>query len=253
MIEQAPDHPKGVPVPSGAMRLRLLLASREAKELFQYSRLPAQVQEHCEPIEEALREERLLMPVEARQAVRRVGLVGGLVIVALGGYKLLVALAKGRTNVGFLLVFAAVGLVALILTCRLPRLTQRGRDYLDRLRDAFEGLKPRHRRRHDGRARSGPAPGPGGLRRRGAGRHALRLRPGPVPEVGRGGDVRRRLRRGLRGRLRRRVRRRLRRRVRRVRRVWRVSRAGGPRRWSLPCRRSAWAWASASRSAPTCS
>ena len=55
------------------------------------------------------------MPPEARAAAWKIGGRSALVIVGLGGYKLLVALAKGRNNVGFLLL---MGVVSLVMLCR---------------------------------------------------------------------------------------------------------------------------------------
>src|SRR5688572_12328766 len=113
-IEQAPDRPKDAALsPLERDVFDFFQRARGVQEVFLNNRLPSRVARHSKPIEEALREDQLLMPLESRRAVQRVGLVGGLVIVALGGYKLLVALEKGRHNVALLVVLAFVGLAAL--------------------------------------------------------------------------------------------------------------------------------------------
>ena len=97
----------------------------------------------CAPFEQRLHSERLLMPPEMQIVALKVGLAGALVILGLGGYKLWVALATGHSNVGFLLVMGIASLVGLYYVCRPPRLSSRGRAYLQRLESAFEGLKGR--------------------------------------------------------------------------------------------------------------
>jgi uncharacterized protein (TIGR04222 family) len=70
-----------------------------------------------------------------------IGLAGTVLIVGLGGYKLMAALAKGRTNVGFLIFMGITALVVLWRACKPPRLSRRGQDYLQRLQGAFQSLK----------------------------------------------------------------------------------------------------------------
>lgn len=59
-------------------------------------------------------------PRDAVEACSRVRLLGGLVIVGLGGYRLCIAITRGRLNVGYLVFLGGVGLVALFRLCPLP-------------------------------------------------------------------------------------------------------------------------------------
>ena len=91
--------------------------------------------------EQRLRREHLLMPAEVRQAATQIWLAGMAVVAGLGGYKLFIALSKGRHNVAFLIAMGVVSLIVLALICRAPRLSRRGRAYIERLQLAFEKLK----------------------------------------------------------------------------------------------------------------
>ena len=112
-------------------------------EIFQHNGLAREVQAFCATYEQRLKQEHLLMPEEVRQAAARFWLAGAALIVGLGGYKLFIALSRGRHNVAFLIVIAIVSLIILTKLCRTPRLSARGRDYLARLQMAFERLKSR--------------------------------------------------------------------------------------------------------------
>jgi uncharacterized protein (TIGR04222 family) len=143
-IERAPDHPD--PDRLDLLRRRVFDAFSEARsprELFQPGGLAAQIGEQCRPLDWALAEEQLLSPAEWHRAVLPDRLAGTVLILALGGYRLLLALAKGRHNVGGLVLLAFVGLIVMAVASQVPRLTRRGQDYLARLRDAFGGLKAR--------------------------------------------------------------------------------------------------------------
>jgi len=114
---------------------------REAKELFTAGGLRGQVGAFAATYEQRLTGEHLLTPPDVRAAAFRVWCLGAAFVVGLGGYKLLVAVEKGRYNVGFLVVMGVVGLVVLGVACRVPRLSQKGKAYLERLQLAFERLK----------------------------------------------------------------------------------------------------------------
>ncbi|MGZ3386671.1 MAG: TIGR04222 domain-containing membrane protein, partial [Isosphaeraceae bacterium] len=114
---------------------------RTVSELFRRGGLAAQVAASCHPLDESLREEQLLVSSERCQVALRAALPGLVLTPALGGAKLLIALAKGRHNVGFLIAMAFVGLVIMVAISRVPRITARGREYLKRLQMAFGGLK----------------------------------------------------------------------------------------------------------------
>lgn len=65
-------------------------------------------------------------------------LTGLAVVLGVGGFKLAVALSRGRTNVGFLIVIAVVVAVVLVVACRPRRLNARGRAYLKSLTESFK-------------------------------------------------------------------------------------------------------------------
>jgi uncharacterized protein (TIGR04222 family) len=117
---------------------------RTADRIFQ-STLPGRVREHCADLEQRLQAGHLLQPPQRKAAALRAGLLGAAVILGLGTYKLLAALARGHRNVEFLLVLALVGTSLLVAVCRLPRHTHLGRRYLYRLQKAFEQLRDRTR------------------------------------------------------------------------------------------------------------
>lgn len=110
-------------------------------KIFKSDGLAAQLRPFCAAYEQRLRQERFLPTEDMKQRAQLLLSTGALVIVGLGGYKLIVALSRGRFNVVFLVLLGALGLVALFKVCRLPRQTKRGRVYLERLRTAFERLK----------------------------------------------------------------------------------------------------------------
>jgi uncharacterized protein (TIGR04222 family) len=112
-------------------------------QLFQQGGLTARIKEFCKPIEERLQEEELVSSPERRASVTRVSMSGIFLIVSLFVYKLAVAIAKGRSNVAFLIVLVIVGSIAMVATGQAPHLTRRGKGYLKALQDAYAGLKDR--------------------------------------------------------------------------------------------------------------
>jgi uncharacterized protein (TIGR04222 family) len=110
---------------------------RSPLEIFQ-SRVPAEVKRECAGYEQRARDERLLMPEAAVNQTRLMRVLGAIVILGLGGYKLAVALTTGHNNVVFLIIMAIVALVALRGVTRLPRLSRRGVAYLQQLRLAYQ-------------------------------------------------------------------------------------------------------------------
>ncbi len=143
-IERAPEPPDRHQLPTLERRVFDWFSTpHTAGEVFRSSGLPEQIKSFCATYEQRLHRENLLMPAEMRTAAIQVWMAGALVIIALGGYKLFVALAKGRHNVAFLVVMAIVSLLLLIKICHLPRLSSKGRAYLRNLQLAFERLKAR--------------------------------------------------------------------------------------------------------------
>jgi uncharacterized protein (TIGR04222 family) len=105
--------------------------------------LPARIKSQCAEYERRLRDEQLLSSPSLVPVAWQIGLLGLLAIAGLGGYKLLVALSRGRENVFFLFVFGIVGIIALALALRVPRLSARGRAYLKELQLAYTATRQR--------------------------------------------------------------------------------------------------------------
>ncbi len=143
-IMQAPNHPDPRHLAPLEKAVFGWFASAHAPgEVFQSSELASRVQAYCTSYERHLRGQRLLMPPEASRSAWNIGRTGALVILGLGGYKLMVALMRGRRNVVFLIIMGLLSLLLLALVCRTPRLSSRGRAYMARLQLAFERLKGR--------------------------------------------------------------------------------------------------------------
>jgi uncharacterized protein (TIGR04222 family) len=116
---------------------------QKPEALFKPGGLASRMKTGLSPMIETLREDGLIFGPERIGAAWTRWFTGALMILAFGGFKFAIAIAKGKHNVAFLVIFAIVGLIVLAFTCAVPRLTRRGTDYIDRLREAFEGLKPR--------------------------------------------------------------------------------------------------------------
>jgi uncharacterized protein (TIGR04222 family) len=116
---------------------------RTATDIFQADSIASGLKGLCGEYEEKLKAEHALSSPETIEAVRRICLTGAAIILGMGGYKLLVALMQGRTNVIFLLIMGMVSLFGFLRMARPPRLSYLGRDYLKRLQGVFERLKPK--------------------------------------------------------------------------------------------------------------
>ena len=143
-IEPNPNHsdPRHLSELEGEI-FRWLSKPTKAQDIFQSDDLATHLRVHCRSYEGRLRDENLLTSEAMRSSVWSVGLLGTLVIASLGGYKLLVALSKDHTNVLFLIVMGVISIISLIWMCQSPRLTSRGRAYLERIQLALERLKDR--------------------------------------------------------------------------------------------------------------
>ena len=141
-IEQSPDAPSedGLTVPESKV-YQYFAVPRLPQELFQPGGLVSRLK--FEPLEKALQADELLSPPGRYMTAKRVWISQAFVIVTLFGYKLAVALAKGRSNVVFMVLLMFFGLAALGVACIVPRLTRRGKDYLKQLQLAFADVKDR--------------------------------------------------------------------------------------------------------------
>jgi uncharacterized protein (TIGR04222 family) len=149
-IGQVPEHPDLDPLlPIEVDAFEFFREPQKPEALFKPGGLASRLKAGTWPMAESLREQGLISSPEQVSAAWRNWFAGALMILAFGGFKFVVALLKGKHNVTFLLILGAIGLVVLGITCAVPRLTRRGRDYLARLREAFEGLKPRLAEAHE--------------------------------------------------------------------------------------------------------
>ncbi|BAY61831.1 hypothetical protein NIES22_18980 [Calothrix brevissima NIES-22] len=104
--------------------------------------IAAKVQSYCQIYEEQLDNEQLLYAQQWQAANIKVGLIAATIIFSLGGYKLLIALGKGRHNVWFLIVMAVLSIMFIIwLASRRSRLSHRGQAYLQQLQQTFAESK----------------------------------------------------------------------------------------------------------------
>ncbi|MBI5833551.1 MAG: TIGR04222 domain-containing membrane protein [Armatimonadetes bacterium] len=97
----------------------------------------------CGSFESALREERLLTSQQTLRCQFGLLAVTLVLVEGLGLFKLAAALAKGRTNVGFLLLMMVAAALVLGFCLQPRRLSARGQAYLDRARQRFRRLRDR--------------------------------------------------------------------------------------------------------------
>jgi len=131
-------------VPGSARRaidqalLQKFATSGDATSIFDDSTLKA----YCEPLQSALTRDGLL-PNDSVQTARAFRFfVAVLVLVLVGGMKLVIALQRGRTNVAFLVILMIVAVVVAAKVA-FPRLTPRGRAMLEDIKNLYSGLKSR--------------------------------------------------------------------------------------------------------------
>jgi uncharacterized protein (TIGR04222 family) len=151
LIQRAPDHPNSARLTSAERTLfEWFSEPRSVREAFR--ELPARLELRCEPYRQRLQSEHLLAPPDAQAAAWRARLVGATVTVGLGGSKLLAALGANHHNVGLLVAMMVASPVILGGVCPVPRLSTRGRAYLDSLRVAYGPLKEQALTRSSGEA-----------------------------------------------------------------------------------------------------
>jgi len=115
---------------------------REAKDVFDTSSgLIAAMESGSARYELELSRRQFLMPDEWKDRMKKYGLAAALAIAAFGGFKMAAALMTGRFNILFTLFLTIVGFVMARGIGKVPRMTKLGKQYLERLQSAFEGLK----------------------------------------------------------------------------------------------------------------
>jgi uncharacterized protein (TIGR04222 family) len=127
--------------PIEQLTLGWLGTEREPRELFGAYGLVQQLDGYGKTYQTLLEQQQMLTGEEDRAALKPVKWTVYLLILGLGSYKLLAALAFESYNVIFLIGFTIVGLLIARRVARLPRVTKLGRAYLERLQTVFESLK----------------------------------------------------------------------------------------------------------------
>ena len=110
----------------------------EATAIFDDSRLRAT----CKPYEQTLKNAGLLPNVAIQNSRLTRLLVACAIVGGVGVVKLLVAFARGRTNVWFLIILMVVSLV-IAVKISFPRLTESGKAMIADLQNLYSGLKDR--------------------------------------------------------------------------------------------------------------
>lgn len=140
-IERSPNNPDLLNLSSLETEIFRFFATLKTVSKIFNSGLLAKVKEYFVDCERQLQNQQILFSEETKNLVRHISSLGTSVILGLGGYKLVISLIKGRSNVGFLIVMAIFSITFLYAICQTPRLTQRGKTYLKRLQQAFGQLK----------------------------------------------------------------------------------------------------------------
>ncbi len=116
-------------------------ASREVKEIFGANGLVQQLQPFADSYKQTLEQQQLLSDAQLQGSFAVFKWLAAALIAGLGFYKTVAALANGRFNIIFLIIFGVIGLILVFVFGKMPRLTKLGNYYLERLQLAFESLK----------------------------------------------------------------------------------------------------------------
>jgi uncharacterized protein (TIGR04222 family) len=120
-----------------------MVVPRTAKEIFSDIERRLASAGHGENLRRELAERNFLWKPGEGGIAGAAALPALVVVLGIGVWKLLVAMARGRHNYGFLIILLGVAAVAILLAARRGRLTALGRTYLERLRDGLSSLKER--------------------------------------------------------------------------------------------------------------
>ena len=112
------------------------------RQIYEPGGIPDLLQGMCSVYRDNLADRELLAPPGMKWIGAWLWWIGSTLILGLGGYLLAVALAKGESIVAVILCpMAAIGVIALAFAClRFPRISRRGRAYLEQLQLAYDSL-----------------------------------------------------------------------------------------------------------------
>lgn len=114
---------------------------REAKDVFDSrSGLVEQMELQSARYQIELANRQFLTPDDLTARAKKYAWTAAALIAGLGGYKVFASVMAGRFNIIFTIVITVIAFVVAMTVGRLPRATKLGKQYLERLRLAFEGL-----------------------------------------------------------------------------------------------------------------
>ncbi len=114
---------------------------RTNNEIFQSGGLTSQLEAFGRTYEHQLEQQQLLTDDQIKMKVAVVKWFAAASVAALGFYKVLATLSRGKYNVMFIVVLGVIGIVLVFLSGKLPRISKLGKAYLARLQLTFENLK----------------------------------------------------------------------------------------------------------------
>ena len=120
------------------------------RQIYEPGGIPDLLRGMCGAYQDNLADRELLAPPGMKGIGAGLWWIGSVLIFLVGGYLMAVVLARGETLVAVILIpMAVVGVIALAFAClRFPRISHRGRAYLQHLELAYDSL-----------TRKGPRPG----------------------------------------------------------------------------------------------
>lgn len=133
--------------PIEADALNWVGTGREVKDVFDTnSGLVSHLERHATALELRLSERQMIADGESTGRLRKFSIAAILLIVGIALYRLFTSILHGEFNIIFLIVLGVIGSIVLGKIGTLPRVTKRGKAYLERLRVVFEDLQYAPRR-----------------------------------------------------------------------------------------------------------
>ncbi len=117
------------------------------RQIYEPGGIPDLLREMCGDYRDNLADQELLAPPGMKRLGARLWWIGSALILGLGGYLMAVGLAKREPIVAVILCpMALIGVIALAFGClRFPRISHRGRAYLEQLELAYDRLRSKGR------------------------------------------------------------------------------------------------------------